>query len=248
MTVIALWAHPRSVSTAFLRMMVERGDVTVVHEPLVLLTDHGQVTVPAVDDGETTQGAQGRTVTVRTPAALLAQLTRLGRQRPVFFKDTLEYHYQHLFDHPEQIASFTHTFIVREPARTIASHHAIKPELACHEIGYEHQYALFELVWEVTGRRPVVVSAERLLADPPAVVAAYCERVGLPYRPEALTWQPGERAEWRQNERWHRDASASHTFRAPERAYAVTVDNDPRLRGFYEHHLPYYERLLTYAD
>ncbi|MFE9818646.1 sulfotransferase family protein [Streptomyces sp. NPDC005773] len=246
-TVIALWAHPRSVSTAFLRMMAERGDVTVVHEPLVLLTDHGQVTVPAVDDGDAADDAGARTVTVRTPADLLSQLTELGTRRPVFFKDTLEYHYQYLFDHPERIASFTHTFIVREPARTIASHYAVKPELACHEIGYEHQYALFELAWKVTGRRPVVISAERLLADPPAVVAAYCEGVGLPFLPEALTWEPGERAEWRQNERWHRDASASSAFSAPERAYAVTVENDPRLRGFYQHHLPYYERLIAHA-
>ena len=35
--VIWLWAHPRSRSTAVLRMMLERGDVTVVHEPLVTL-------------------------------------------------------------------------------------------------------------------------------------------------------------------------------------------------------------------
>ncbi len=31
--IIALWAAPRSVSTAFERMMMERGDHAVVHEP-----------------------------------------------------------------------------------------------------------------------------------------------------------------------------------------------------------------------
>ena len=30
-----LWAHPRSVSTAFERVMRERGDVTVFHEPFM---------------------------------------------------------------------------------------------------------------------------------------------------------------------------------------------------------------------
>ena len=40
--VIAMWAHPRAVSTAFLRMMIERGDTTVVHEPLVTLADYGK--------------------------------------------------------------------------------------------------------------------------------------------------------------------------------------------------------------
>lgn len=249
-----MWSHPRAVSTAFLRMMAERGDVTVVHEPLVLLTDEGEMTLPSVDSvaappppGDGVTGADGGTVTVRTPAALLAQLTELGTHRPVFFKDTLEYHYQHLFDHPERIASFTHTFLVREPARTIASHHAVKPHVTCPEIGYEHQYALFELAWRITGTRPVVVSAERLLADPASVVAAYCERVGLRFVPEALQWQPGERAEWQTNRGWHLDAMASSAFRAPEREYAVTVENDERLRGFYDYHLPYYERLIEHA-
>lgn len=70
MTVIALWAHPRSVSTAFLRMMAERGDVTVVHEPLVLLTDHGQVTVPAVDDGDAADDAgRARSRSARPPSS-----------------------------------------------------------------------------------------------------------------------------------------------------------------------------------
>ncbi|URN14064.1 sulfotransferase family protein [Streptomyces radiopugnans] len=238
MTVIAMWAHPRAVSTAFLRMMAERGDVTVVHEPLVLLTDHGEVSVP---------GPDGSTVVLRSPGELLAHLAALGEERPVFFKDTLEYHYQHLFDHPERIAAFRHTFIVRDPARAIASHHAIKPEVTCSEIGYEHQWDLFELAWKTTGERPVVIRAERLLADPAGVVSAYCERVGLPYVPEALNWQPGERAEWRPNRRWHLDVMASSAFRAPEREYAVTVDNDERLRSFHEHHLPYYERLIEHA-
>ncbi|MFR9676047.1 sulfotransferase family protein [Streptomyces sp. TR02-1] len=243
-TVIAMWAHPRAVSTAFLRMMIERGDVTVVHEPLVLLTDHGEVALPALAaDG----GADGATTTVRDPGALLDHLAALGEEGPVFFKDTLEYSYRHLFDHPEQIAGFVHTFIVRDPARAIASHHAVKPEMACREAGYEHQWALFELARRATGVDPVVVSAERLLAEPAAVVAAYCAQVGLPHRPEALSWKPGERAEWEQNRRWHLDAIASSSFRLPDREYTVTVENDARLRSYYEHHLPYYERLVAHA-
>lgn len=238
MTVLALWAHPRSVSTAFLRMMIERGDVTVVHEPLVLLTDHGEVEVAEPGGGSSP---------VRTPGALLDRLAALGARGPVFFKDTLEYHHRHLFDHPEQIADFTHTFLVRDPARAIASLYAVKPEAACHEAGYEHQWALFEHAWKSTGTRPLVLSADRLLADPEGQVAAWCARVGLPFLPGALRWRPGERPEWRPNRRWHLDASASSAFRAPEREYAVTVHNDARLRACYEHHLPFYERLAEHA-
>ncbi|MFI6603426.1 hypothetical protein ACIBHX_44935 [Nonomuraea sp. NPDC050536] len=238
MTVIAMWAHPRAVSTAFLRMMIERGDVTVVHEPLVTLTDWNEVQIPGLD---------GDAVTLHSPSGVLAHLAKLGADRPVFFKDTLEYRHQYLFDHPEEIAGFRHTFIVRDPAKAIASHYLIKPEVACHEIGYEHQSDLFELAWQATGDRPVVIRAESLLARPAETVAAYCEAVGLPYLPDALEWVPEDRTEWHRTRRWHLDAISSSGFSAPAKEYTATVDNDERLRSYYDHHRPYYDRLVEHA-
>ncbi len=35
--IIALWCHPRSLSTAFERMVIERGDLEVIHEPFLYL-------------------------------------------------------------------------------------------------------------------------------------------------------------------------------------------------------------------
>jgi hypothetical protein len=237
-TTIAMWAHPRAISTAFLRMMIERGDVTVLHEPLVLLTDTGGFEAPDINGG---------TVTLRSTEELLAHFTVLSQTRTVFFKDTLEYRYEYLFDNPADIADFRHTFIVREPAAAIASHHAVKAEVTLPEIGYEHQYDMFKLAWKATGQRPVVVSAERLVAEPAEVVAAYCAEVGLPYLPNALHWQPSEREEWQQNRRWHLDAIASSGFQLPNKEYPVTVANNDRLRSFYEHHRPFYDRLVEHA-
>lgn len=235
MTVIALWAHPRAMSTAFLRMMIARGDLTVVHEPLVTLTDEGSVDLPAPDGG---------TVTVRSAGQVLAHLRELARDRPVFVKDTLEYRYQYLFDHPEELAGIRHTFIIRHPAPTISSHYAMKPTVTCPEIGYEHQYDLYSLVSQVAEEPPVVLSAERLLAEPARVVAAYCAAVGLPYLAHALRWEPQDRPEWRRTRQWHVTAAGSSGFSAVPRRYEVTVENDDRLRAFYEHHHPFYERLV----
>jgi hypothetical protein len=235
---IGLWAHPRSVSTAFVRMMMERGDVTVVHEPLVHLTDFGAVTMP--------DGCGGRT-TATDPAAVFAAMRAAATVRPVFFKDTLEYRYDYLFEHADQMRGITHTFIIRDPVRTINSHRAIKADVSCSDIGFEHQWQLFELAWSATGQRPLVVSAERLLAEPAAVVAAYCSAVGLPFLPHALHWRPEDRAEFGPNRKWHLDAIASAGFTAPAKDFAVTVDTDPVLRGYLDHHRPFYERLHQYA-
>ena len=238
MSVIAMWAHPRALSTAFERMVLARGDVTVVHEPLVTLLDDGAVPLTTAD---------GRTVTATSPAEVVAHLTELGRHGPVFVKDTLEYRYQHLFDHPETIADFTHTFIVREPARTISSHYAIKPTVSCSDIGYEHQWELFELVRATAHRPPVVILAEDLLADPAGLVATWCAAVGLPFLPAALRWTPGDRSEWQRTRKWHLDAERTAGFQPVAKTFTETVENNATLRSYHEYHRPFYERLVQHA-
>ena len=224
---IWLWAHPRSRSTALERMMIERGDVAVWHEPLVGLYDDG--VVPGLD------GSALRSV---------AEVVRHAKAHPgpLFVKDTTEFRYSDALD-AELVAGITHTFVVREPAAAIASHVAIKPDASCSDIGYEHQHALFELVRSL-GAEPVVVDADRLVRAPAAVVAAYCAAVGLPYRPEALRWDAGLRPEWERTRKWHLDAGASTGFTAGP---ARRVELDDRLRGYYAHHRPYYDRMVAHA-
>lgn len=236
--IIAMWAHPRAASTAFLRMMIERGDLTVVHEPLVTLTDEGEVPMPAPDGGVRM---------ARSTGEVLGQLAALARHQRVFFKDTLEYRYEYLFDHPDEIVGMTHTFIVRHPARAISSHYAMKPAVTCPEIGYEHQYDLFELAAAGSGEAPLVICAEHLIEDPETVVANFCAAVKLPFLPHALNWRAEDRPEWRRTRKWHIDAIHSTGFSAPAKAYAASVFNNARLRSFYEYHLPFYERLMKHA-
>lgn len=234
MTVVVLWAHSRSMSTAFLRMMAERDDVTTVHEPLLHITEAGEMHLP---DGTVASDER----------ALLTQLRSMGERRAVFVKEVVDYPYRYLFDHPGELTPFTHTFIVRHPARTISSHYAMKNSVACAEIGYERLFELFQTVWRASGRKPFVMRAEALLAHPADTVRAYCEYAGLTYRPEALHWQPGDRPEFARHRAWHMDAIHSNGFQAAGQEYSDTVENNPLLRSFYDHHLPFYERLVVHA-
>ncbi|HEX5115077.1 MAG TPA: sulfotransferase family protein [Pseudonocardiaceae bacterium] len=234
MTVIVLWAHSRSMSTAFLRMMAERDDVTTVHEPLLHLTETGETHLP---DG--TVATDERT--------LWTHLRSMGEQQMVFVKEVLDYPYRYLLDHPADLTALTHTFIVRHPARTISSHYAMKNSVTCEEIGYERLFELFDTAWRASGRKPFVMRAEALLAHPADTVRAYCEYAGLPYRPEALHWQPGDRPEFVRHRAWHVDTIHSKGFQATAQEYSDTVENNPLLRSFYDHHLPFYERLAAHA-
>jgi len=238
MTVIALWAHSRSASTAFGRMMIERGDVAVLHEPFLALAQGEPVPVPAPGGGFRA---------ARTGPELVARLAELGRVRPAFVKEVLDYRYDDVFGHPGELAWMTHTFMIRDPRQAISSHYAVKPTVTCPEIGYERLWALFELLRRATGRPPLVISAEDLLRDPAGTVRRYCAATGLPFQPAALTWAPGDRPEWARHRRWHLDAIASSGFTSRENRYPATVDNHPALKSFYAHHYPYYQRLAAYA-
>ena len=236
--VIILWAHSRSASTAFGRMMIERGDVVVLHEPFLALTQGEPVTLPA---------AGGGSATARSGRELVDHLAGLGRERPVFVKEVLDYRYDYVFGHPAEIAWMTHTFLVRHPRQTISSHYAMKPAVTCPEIGYERLWELFRLLWSASGRQPLVIRSEDLLRDPAAVVRAYCEAAGLPFLPGALHWNPGDRPEWQRHRAWHLDAIHSSGFASTCNTYPATVENHPVLRSFYDYHYPFYERIVEHA-
>jgi hypothetical protein len=230
--VVFLWAHPRSLSTAFLRMVLERGDFLVVHEPLSSIVVQGYAMVGDEKVGTATE--------------LVDLIEERSAGTPIFVKETTEYRYGVLAD-PRLPRLAAHTFIIREPSRTIASHYAMNPRVTRDEIGYEHQLEIFELMLERSGNPLLVIEAERLLADPAAAVGDYCRRIGIPFRADALTWQPDERAEWSRTKAWHAEVARSTGFRPRARRYRTTVRNHPLLAEYHRYHTPFYERLRAHS-
>lgn len=231
--VVALWSAPRCRSTAFARMMTERKDRVVVHEPFSQVVDFGEANV-------------GDRV-ARSEQDVLAALRALAAEKPVFFKDTTDFHYPGLLADHAFLAAATHTFIIRHPDEAIASHHALNPHLGRDEIGFARLYEIFAAVRAVTGTAPVVVDADDLLDRPADTVRLYCAAVGIPFLPDALTWQPGMRPEWQATSRWHQATSGTAGFTRAASRGTETVAADPVLRAHRDYHLPYYEQLRAAA-
>lgn len=231
--VLALWSAPRCRSTAFARMMAERDDHVVVHEPLSLVVDFGEAKVHdrvAHDERE-----------------VLAALREIAVEKPVFFKDTTDFHYPVLLADEDFLAAATHTFIIRHPAEAIASHHKLNPELGRDEIGFERLCEIFTAVQAATGNMPVVIDSDDLLDRPAETVRAYCEAVGIPFVPEALSWQPGMRSEWQSTSKWHQSTSRTAGFARSSGTTVEAVAADPTLSAYLDYHMPYYEKLRTAA-
>src|SRR4051812_19573686 len=233
--VLALWSAPRSRSTAFLRMMIERGDFEVLHEPFSSRTDFGATEV----DG----------VAVHDERELIGAIQALSRRRPVFFKDTTDFRYPAVLADQEFLTGAVHTFLLRDPAETIASHHAMDPAVGRDAIGIERLAELFDAVLRLSGRTPVVLDSADLVRDPAAAVRAYCEAVGVPFKPEALRWSPGHHSSWRRTTGWHEQVAHTSGFSSGPKPAADRPDGlaDPRLRGYLEHHRPFYQHLKAHA-
>lgn len=227
-----LWSAPRSRSTAFFRMMAQRGDFTVVHEPFSYLAEFGYADVG---------GSR-----VSSAPELLGVLRSLAAQGPVFAKETTGKRYPEVLADREFLApDARHAFLIRHPRETIASYHALNPLAPRDKIGFESLYEIFTAVAGlVLEREPLVIDAGDLVRSPAPVVAGYCAWAGIPFLPEALTWEPAELPEWELSRRWHADVAASSGLGGVGGAGAgPDVERDPVLGAYLRHHLPYYEAL-----
>ena len=226
----ALWSVPRSRSTAFFRMMLERGDLAVVHEPFSSRAEHGEAEVGGVR--------------ARTEHEVIAALRAAARTQHVFFKDTTDERYAAVLADRDLLArDARHAFLIRHPGETIPSYFALNPGVRSSQLGFAALYELYEAVWDASGERPLVFDSAELVERPAEIARAYCARVGLPFVGHALAWRAGERAEWRATDRWHRDVSATSGFDPSLRSHAVRIADHPHLAHYLAEQLPYYEQL-----
>jgi hypothetical protein len=159
-------------------------------------------------------------------------------EKPVYFKD-MAYHVAGFMSR-EFVSRFTNTFIIREPAPVIASLNGFWPGSTLEETGYEEQYRLFAHAVE-TGEDPAVVDATDLTADPEGTIRDYCEKLGVEFMTDALSWKPGEVQGWEMWTEWPEETQESTGIKSQP------LENDKEvpagLENFYEHCLPYYEEL-----
>lgn len=231
--VLALWSAPRCRSTAFARMMTQRDDRVVVHEPFSQVVDFGEAKV-----GD---------YVAHTEHDVLAALRAIAAEKPVFFKDTTDFHYPALLADQAFLSATTHTFIIRHPIEAIASHHKLNPDLARDEIGFARLHEIFTAVQAATDTTPVVIDSNDLLDRPADTVRAYCSAVGIPFLPDALNWQEGMRPEWQATSRWHESTSRTTGFKRKAGSGTEAVAANPVLRAYVDYHLPYYEQLHAAA-
>ncbi|MEL7097536.1 MAG: sulfotransferase family protein [Pseudomonadota bacterium] len=245
--IIALWAVPRSTSTAFEWMMRQRGDLDCLHEPFGEAWYQGEAPLwQRFQPGDkTTPGL--------TLDSVWADIQARAKAGPVFLKD-----FPHYINHmwtPDFLSHFTHAFLIRDPAKTITSMHKQWPDFHEGEVGFPEQRALFDLLHALNGAPPPVIDSDDLLEAPEAMTQAFCDAVDIPFLPEALSWEPGgdpSAHSWWDGGSFHANLANSTGLTRQARTYIDITEAPSPVQQVHRRMRPHYDHLyahrITAAD
>lgn len=238
--ILALWATPRSTSTAFEWMMRMRGDMTCFHEPF------GEWWY----QGEGAPWPRIQPDSLRTPGltfdSVWQSLLASARRGPVFIKD-----FPHYIEHAwtdEFLSYFNHSFLIRDPTKVATSMYKHWPDFVLKEIAIVEQRILFDRLADKTGEPPPLIDSDDLLENPGGIVASWCDAVGIPFIPEALSWEPGARREvsWYDGGSWHDNLRDSTGLSPQPRQYIDITEAPDRVKEIYHQVLPHYMHMHQY--
>ncbi len=239
--IIALWAVPRSTSTAFEWMMRQRGDLHCLHEPFGEAWYQGEQPLwhRFTPEDKVTPG-----LTLDSTWQTIKAHAEIG---PVFIKDFPHY-VSHMWDE-EFLSHFTHAFLIRDPALTVTSMYDKWPDFHEGEVGFPEQRALFDLLTAINGKPPPVFDSNDLLENPSRMVQKFCQSVGIQYFEEALSWEPGAdtgQYSWWDGGSFHQNLRGSSGLVKQARRYIEIDDAPDRVKQVCRRMKPHYERLYRY--
>ena len=181
-----MWSGPRNISTALMRSWESRSDTFVIDEPFyahylsVTNVDHpGRDEI--IQNGETDQNIVSKGL-----------ISDIDDSCSVYFQKHMTHHMIPSVDR-EWMKDVVNFFLIRDPKDMILSYTKVNSNLTMHLLGLEEQYELFEYVTKINGRAPPVVDSKDILIDPRETLSLLCEKVGVVFSEEMLSWSKGVR-------------------------------------------------------
>lgn len=236
---IALWSGPRNLSTALMRSFSSRADCVVSDEPFYAAYLSGNdLAHPGREEVIASQPPDWRVVARQIseePAPL---------DRPVWYQKHMAHHMT-----PEMIGPWLdrleHAFLIRHPARVIASYRKVYPRMTLAETGLPWQARLFERIRSLRGAPPPVIDAAQIRARPEVSLRALCAALGLTWDAAMLRWSAGPHPQdgvWAKH--WYEGTWNTTGFVAEPEAETEPARPDV---PFYDEALAIYERLRAHA-
>ncbi len=179
-----MWSGPRNLSTAMMYSFGARSDCAVWDEPFyaayLLTTGLDHPMRDAIIKG-------GDTDPDRVSSACLGDIPG---GKGVYFLKLMAQHMIPGFDRT-WCRDCVNVFLIRHPARVIASYAAKRQNPTLDDIGFRQQAELFDAICQQNGAAPPVVDSLDIRANPEGTLAKLCKAIGLPFENEMLRWPKG---------------------------------------------------------
>jgi hypothetical protein len=180
---IAMWSGPRNLSTAMMYAFGARPDCAVVDEPFY-------ATYLAKTGLDHPMRAEILASQPTDPALVAAALTGpIPGGKPHFYQKHMT---QHMIPgiSRDWMADMANVFLIRHPARVVASFSAKYDNPSLTDIGFLQQAELFDQV-RAAGGDPVVIDSSDIRRAPATMLQRLCAAIGLTWDPAMLSWPAG---------------------------------------------------------
>ena len=238
-TRIAMWSGPRNLSTAMMYAFSARGDCAVWDEPFyAAYLDITGLPHPMRDDIIATH----ETDPDRVAAACKGPVPQ---QQSLFYQKHMTQHMIPGFDR-RWMRSCQNVFLIRHPARVVASYAKKREGATLADIGFAQQAELFDEVMSWSNLPPVVIDSDDIRADPAALLQKLCAALHVSFTRKMLHWPAGGN---QADGVW-----AAHWYAAVHRStgFAGAEGPLPALGGAYADlaaaALPFYEKLAGHKQ
>ena len=234
---IAMWSGPRNLSTAMMYAFAARGDCAVIDEPFygAYLARTG-IMHPMRDAVIDAQPGDP----VQVARALVGPIPD---GKPVYYQKHMTLHMIPEFDRGFMRA-LTNVFLIRHPARVVASYSQKREAPTLADIGFVQQAELFDEVAGWMGRPPLVIDSADIRANPRESLTKLCAALGIPFTENMLSWPAGPKpydGVWAPH--WYNAVHASTGFGEAEGPLpTLPADYAPLV----EQALPHYQRLARF--
>jgi hypothetical protein len=138
----------------------------------------------------------------------------------------------------------TSIFLIRDPAKVVASYNAKRENPMLEDIGFKQQAEIFEQILDKTGVIPAVIDSADILANPAATLRALCDHIGLEFQENMLNWPKGGHKDdgaWASH--WYKSVWESTGFAKPKATETIL---SPEGHALQNKARPYYEELYKH--
>jgi Sulfotransferase domain len=236
MTILAMWSGPRNISTAMMYAFANRADCEAWDEPFYGFSlKHKGNDHPMRDE---------IIASMETDWDKLVTKCTTPSHKPLLYQKHMTHHMLDGYDR-SFILTLTNAFLIRNPARVLASYTQKWADVDLRAIGFIEQAEIFDMTAQQLGHTPPVVDSDDILANPEVVLSKLCAACGVDFDHAMLKWPKGPKTcdgVWAPH--WYNAAWESTGFSAPP-AKAIVLPQE--LQRIADRAQPYYDQLKAHA-